>query len=226
MTGDSTRIVLIDDHALVRQGIREILETQPGLHVVGEAGDSETAVQLVDTLRPHVVLLDVEIIGDDVTTTVERMLTCAPQTQILILSMYDGPELLRRLLALNIRGYLLKSASRHELIAAVQTARCDDGRVILGVSRQSLATAQAARETAPLSDRELEVLRLAAEALTNSQIASRMDVAEATVKRHLSNVFTKLGALSRIDAVNKGIDLKLITAPSRIQTARSQLERP
>jgi DNA-binding NarL/FixJ family response regulator len=210
-----TRIVLIDDHALVRQGIRELLETQDDLKVTGEAGDSETAVQLVDELHPHVVLLDVEIIGDDVTTTVARMLALAPQTNILILSMYDGPQLLRKLLAMNIRGYLLKSASREELIAAVRNARSDDDRVILGVSRKSLAAAQSAREPSPLSERELEVLQLTALALTNAQIASRMFVTEATVKRHLSNVFAKLGALSRIDAVNKAIDAKLITPPGR-----------
>lgn len=210
---DIIRIVLVDDHALVRQGVRELLETEPDLRVVGEAGDSETAVNLVDTLRPHIVLLDVEIIGDDVTTTVERMLTLAPQTEILILSMYDGPQLLQRLLALNIRGYLLKSASRAELISAVRTARFDDDRVILGVSRRSLAAAHAAKEPATLSKRELEVLRLTALALTNAQIASRLYVTEATVKRHLSNVFAKLGALSRIDAVNKAINTQLISQP-------------
>jgi DNA-binding NarL/FixJ family response regulator len=212
---EPTRIVLIDDHALVRQGVRELLETQDDLKVVGEAGDSETAVQLIDELRPQVVLLDVEIIGDDVTVTVARMLKLAPDTKILILSMYDGPQLLRKLLALNICGYLLKSASREELISAVRTACSDDDRVTLGVSRKSLAAAQSAAEPSPLSAREREVLELTAQALTNAQIASRMFVTEATVKRHLSNVFAKLGALSRIDAVNKALDARLITPPGR-----------
>jgi DNA-binding NarL/FixJ family response regulator len=213
---EAIRIVLVDDHALVRQGVRELLESEPDLRVVGEAGDSETAVNLVATLRPHVVLLDVEIIGDDVTTTVERMRSKAPESEILILSMYDGPQLLQRLLALNIRGYLLKSAGRAELIAAVRTARSDDDRVILGVSRRSLAAVHAVhaehavRESVSLSDRELEVLELTALALTNVQIANRLYVTEATVKRHLSNIFAKLGAVSRIDAVNKGIEMQFI----------------
>jgi DNA-binding NarL/FixJ family response regulator len=219
-----TRIVLVDDHALVRQGVRELLESEPDLHVVGEAGDSETAVNLVVTLRPHVVLLDVEIIGDDVTTTVERMRTSAPESEILILSMYDGPQLLQRLLALNIRGYLLKSAGRAELVAAVRTARSDDDRVILGVSRRSLAAVHAeqpVRESVSLSDRELEVLELTALALTNVQIANRLFVTEATVKRHLSNIFAKLGAVSRIDAVNKGIEMQFIKP---LRSGRSNTE--
>ncbi|GAA3343122.1 response regulator transcription factor [Amorphoplanes nipponensis] len=207
------RIVLVDDHALVRQGVRELLETEPDLKVIGEAGDSETAVGLVSDLRPDVVLLDVEIIGDDVTTTVERMRTLAPQSQILILSMYDGPQLLRRLLALNIRGYLLKSAGRAELVAAVRAACSGDDRIILGVSRRSLAAVHAPRETASLSAREREVLELTAMALTNAQIAARLYVTEATVKRHLSNVFAKLGALSRIDAVKKAIEMRIIQPP-------------
>jgi DNA-binding NarL/FixJ family response regulator len=208
-----TRIVLVDDHALVRQGVRELLETEPDLKVVGEAGDSETAVGLVRDLRPDVVLLDVEIIGDDVTTTVERMRTLAPESQIIILSMYDGPQLLQRLLALNIRGYLLKSAGRAELVAAVHAACSGDDRIILGVSRRSLAAMQSPRETATLSAREREVLELTAMALTNAQIAARLYVTEATVKRHLSNVFAKLGALSRIDAVQKAIEMQIIQPP-------------
>jgi DNA-binding NarL/FixJ family response regulator len=212
---DPTRLVLVDDHVLVREGIRGILEVEPDMEVVGEAGDSEAAVAAVATLRPHVVLLDVEIVGDDVTTTVGRMLDIAPATLIIILSMYDGPQLLQRLLALGIRGYLLKNASRDELVSAIRTVRRRDDRIILGVSRQSFAQVSVAPSVAMLSARERDVLELTAQALTNSQIANRLFVTEATVKRHLSNIFSKLGAVSRIDAVNKAIDADLIDAPRR-----------
>lgn len=208
-----TRLVLVDDHMLVREGIRWILEVEPDLEVVGEAGDSATAVATVTALQPHVVLLDVEIVGDDVVTTVQRMREAAPETEIIILSMYDGPHLLQRLLDLGIRGYLLKSARREELISAIRTARRRDDRIILGVSRQSLARVRATAADVDLSARELDVLKLAAQALTNAQIASRLQVTEATVKRHLSNIFGKLGAVSRIDAVNKAVRSDLISAP-------------
>src|SRR5262245_17077890 len=212
-----TTIVLVDDHVLVRDGLREILEAQPDLTVVGEAGDSETAVTTVVATQPHVVLLDVEITGDEVTTTVERMRRLAPDTQIIILSMYDGPQLLQRLLALGIRGYLLKSASRQELVSAIRSVRVDDGRVILAVSRQSLAQAQTAT-AGVLSQRARDVLELAAQALSNAQIAHRLYLTEATVKRHLSNIFAKLGAVSRIDAVNKAIAASLIDKPRAGET--------
>lgn len=211
---DVIRIVLVDDHALVRQGVRELLETERDLRVVGEAGDSDTAITVIVRERPAVVLLDVEIVGDDVNTTVARLAKLVPEARILILSMYDGPHLLQRLLSLGIRGYLLKSASRDELVSAIRTIHSDPSRVVLGVSRGSLASVHSGRDSAALSSRELTVLELTALALTNAQIASRLYVTEATVKRHLTNIFAKLGANSRIDAVNKAIDARLIT-PAR-----------
>jgi DNA-binding NarL/FixJ family response regulator len=210
MTGQIT-VALVDDHALMRDGLREILETQPDIAVVGEAGDSETAIGVVGEHQPRVVLLDVEIPGGEVTTTVGRIHEVAPHTEIVILSMYEGPHLLRRLLSLGIRGYLLKSVTRQELVSAVRNACASDGRVILSVSRHSLAQPQATT-VGELSRRELDVLELAAQAMSNAQIATRLYLTEATVKRHLSNIFTKLGAVSRIDAVNKAIAASLISS--------------
>lgn len=210
----SISIALVDDHALFREGLREILESVGDMRIVGEAGDSTAAVTLVAGTRPDVVLLDVEIPGDEVTETVSRIRALSPETRIIILSMYDGPQLLSRLLAAGIRGYLLKSVHRHELIAAVRSVREDPSRVVLAVSRNSVAQVEAA--AAPtLSDKELEVLQLAAQALSNSQIARRLGLAEATVKRHMRNIFVKLNAVSRIDAVNKALAASLIMPQSR-----------
>lgn len=207
-------IALVDDHALFREGLREILESVGDMRIVGEAGDSTAAVTLVAGTRPDVVLLDVEIPGDEVTETVSRIRTLSPDTRIIILSMYDGPQLLSRLLGAGIRGYLLKSVHRHELIAAVRSVREDPSRVVLAVSRNSVAQVEAA--AAPtLSDKELEVLQLAAQALSNSQIARKLGLAEATVKRHMRNIFVKLNAVSRIDAVNKALAASLIMPQSR-----------
>ena len=141
-------------------------------------------------------------------TTVRRMHSASPRSKVVILSMYDGPKLLKSLLMLGIKGYLLKSVTRHELVAAMRGARTDDDRVLLSVSSESLAKVHAA-EPAVLSDRERDILELVASAMSNAQIASRLRLTEATVKRHLRNIFGKLDAVSRIDAVNKAIAASL-----------------
>lgn len=217
MTAEPVTVVLVDDHVLMREGLREILESQPDVRVVGEAGNSQAAVEMVTQHQPRVVLLDVEIPGNDVTDTVTVLRENAPNTEIIILSMYDGPHLLQRLLALGIRGYLLKSVSRGELVSAIRNACAGDGHVTLSVSRRSLAQlpGPGGGGGTALSRRELDVLALAARAMSNAQIAARLYLTEATVKRHLSNIFGKLGAVSRIDAVNKAVAASLIPPPPR-----------
>ncbi|HEV2371290.1 MAG TPA: response regulator transcription factor [Streptosporangiaceae bacterium] len=210
--GEAITIALVDDHVLVRSGVREILEAEPDLRVVGEAGDSEGAVVLAAETTPHILLLDIEIPGDDAATTVRRLHEVSPATRVVVLSMHDGPVLLRTLLALGIRGYLLKSVTRQELVTAVRTACADNGRIALSVSHASLTGAQGYSSDA-LSDRERAVLTLVAQAMSNAQIAARLSLTEATVKRHLRNIFVKLDAVSRIDAVNKAVSAALIEAP-------------
>ncbi|MGP3963722.1 response regulator transcription factor [Nonomuraea sp. 3N208] len=211
-----TTIVIVDDHALFREGLREILDAQDGLAVVGEAGTSSGALSLVADAKPDILLLDVEIPGDSATDTVTRLRVQSPNTQIIILSMYDGPQLLRRLLAAGIRGYLLKSVHWHELVSAIRSVHDEPERVVLAVSRESLAQMESAPSEV-LTSKEREVLELAAQALSNRQIAARINTTEATVKRHLRNIFVKLGAASRIDAVNRAIEASLIQ-PSRTRT--------
>jgi DNA-binding NarL/FixJ family response regulator len=200
---DRITVLLVDDHALVREGLREILETQPDITVVGEAQDSATTVALAAKTQPDIVLLDVEIPGGEVTATVSQIRSRSPASRVMILSMYEGPQLVQALLAAGIRGYLLKSIHWQELVVAIRAIRADDDRIILGVSRESLNSVRQEPERGTLSARELEVLDLVAQALSNGQIASRLHLTEATVKRHLRNIFAKLGAVSRLDAVNK-----------------------
>jgi DNA-binding NarL/FixJ family response regulator len=207
--GDLIRVALVDDHVLVREGIREILQAEGGLEVVGQAGDSAGAIALVESCKPDVVLLDVQIPGDEVTTTVRRMMVASPVTRVIILSMYDGPRLVQDLLALGIKGYLLKSVTRHELVAAIRSVGADGNRIMLSVSRNSLAPVQAGGGCV-LSPRERDILQLVAAAKSNAQVASRLCLTEATVKRHLRNIFVKLDAVSRIDAVNKALAASLI----------------
>ncbi|MFP3961823.1 response regulator transcription factor [Actinomadura fulvescens] len=205
-----TGILIVDDHALVRDGVREILETQEDMVVVGEASGSHSAVALVAETRPQVVLLDVSIPGDDAVTTVGRIRALSPGTAVVILSMFEGPYLLRSLLDAGIRGYLLKSATRQELVAAIRSVAADEARTVLSVSQESLLHLHGPTEDV-LTPLEREILQLTAEALSNAQIAARLSLTEAAVKRHLGKIFGKLGAVSRIDAVNKAAAASLIT---------------
>ncbi len=212
----SISIVIVDDHALVRDGLNEILGAQPDLRVVGQAGNSADALTVVSRERPDIVLLDVEIPGAEAADTVHAMSRLSPDSKIIILSMYDGPQLLRRLFGAGIRGYLLKSVHQNELVAAVRSVHAEPERIVLSVSRDCLSQLdRSPREI--LTEREREVLELTAEALSNCQIASMLALTEATVKRHLRNVFIKLDAVSRIDAVNKAIAASLITPPARLR---------
>jgi DNA-binding NarL/FixJ family response regulator len=193
------------------EGLAEILGLEHDLVVVNEAVDSGSAVEAAAREQPDVLLLDVNIPGGDPTTTVELIKDVSPRTQILVLSMYDGPQLLHRMLAAGVRGYLLKSVSRHELIEAIRTVHNESDRAVLAVSNSSLAGMRDVT-TSALTDREIEILQLTAFALSNYQISARVGLTEATVKRHLRNIIAKLNAVSRIDAVNKATDVGLITA--------------
>lgn len=196
-------ILIVDDHALVREGLREILRTQEDLRVVGEAADHPTAVALAAAEQPDIILLDIDMPGGDVITTVNQIHSCSPRSRVIVLSMHEGPQFVQTLLAAGIRGYLLKSIHWQELVVSIRAVCADSDRLVLGVSWESLQYARQGPTSGALSDREREVLGLVAQALSNAQIAARLQVTEATVKRHLRNIFVKLGAVSRLDAVNK-----------------------
>ncbi len=202
------RVLLVDDHTLVREGVGQILEAEDDLTVVGQAANSQQAVRLAGSTRPDVVLLDVQIPGWPAPATVTRIKEVSPRSRLVMLSMFDEPTGVRRLLERGVNGYLLKSVTRQELVTSIRTVHRDPRRIVLSISQASLTRLS---EPAPgLSKREREVLVLAAQAYTNGQIAHQLAIAEGTVKRHLRNIFKKLGAISRIDAVNKAVDRSLL----------------
>ncbi|GAA3632083.1 response regulator transcription factor [Microlunatus ginsengisoli] len=218
MPSHAIRVGLVDDHDLFREGIRDILNAHADVTVVGEAGDAAAAVRLVGDKKPDVLLLDVDIPGGYVTDTVGRAKALSPDTRVVILTMLDEAKQIRELVRAGISAYLLKSASRHELVATIRTAAASPERCVLSISRDSLALLVAGdpapdSSATPLTSRECEVLELAAQAFSNAQIATRTGMSEATVKRHLRNVFAKLEAVSRIDAVNRAVAAGLIAAP-------------
>jgi len=209
-SANNIRVLIVDDHALVREGLRRILQAQDDMDVVGDAGDSPTAVMAAAREQPDIVLLDVEIPGGEASTTVRRIREASPGTRVIILSMHEGPRLVQALLTAGIQGYLLKCIHWQELVFAIRTVYSDRDRVVLGVSGESLRYVHKGPREVTLSAREIEILGLVGQALSNSQVASRLALKEATVKRHLRNIFVKLGAVSRIDAVNKAAELQVL----------------
>ncbi|MDI6099269.1 response regulator transcription factor [Actinoplanes sp. NEAU-A12] len=202
--GSPTRILLVDDHDLFREGLRELLSIEDDLDVFAGANNGAAAVTLASAQRPDMVILDVNIPGDNAATTVRHILEVSPDTRVVILSLFDDPAVVRELLAAGAHAYLLKSVTREDLVSTLRSVAGDSGRMMLSISRRSFE--QISRSNLRvLSDREVEIVALVAKALSNSQIARRLTITEGTVKRHLRNIFAKLGAVSRIDAVNKAI---------------------
>jgi DNA-binding NarL/FixJ family response regulator len=202
---EPTTILVVDNHGFLREGLCGLLRSERDLHVVGEADDSVTAAALAAQQRPDIVLLDICVPGGDGGHAVSQIRAGSPGSRVIVLTMHESPRLVREALAAGARGYLLKSICWQELVVAIRTVRADGDRVVLGVSRESLAHGmEEERGAEVLSAREREILALVGQALSNRQIAARLSLTEATVKRHLRNVFVKLDAVSRIDAVIKG----------------------
>ena len=215
MEDRTTKILLVDDHTMFRQGLREMLSTDEEMLVVGEAENGSAAVDLAAREHPDVVILDVEMPGMGAAETLETLLALSPAPRVLVVSMYDSPRLVRDLLGRGASGYLVKSASLEELLAAVRrAARSPHGsggeNVILAVPRSVLEQVEGDEER--LSAREQETLLLAARGLSNRRISEALHISEATVKRHLANVYEKMGVGSRGEASQKALSEGWITA--------------
>lgn len=210
----TVRICIADDHTLMRDGLKEVLGTEPDFAVVGEASTSAEAVALAARLRPDVMLLDVEMPGPRTSDAIAEIARVAPGTHVLVLTMHDDPDMVHDLLEAGATGYLLKSILRDELIAVVRSVTRDAANsVVLIVSRRTAEQLQRRPAPAgrnPLTNREQALLQLVSEALTNAQIAARLFITEATVKRHLTNIYAKLDAVSRVDALRKASAAGLI----------------
>jgi len=190
-----------DGHALFRDGLCELLKLDD-LVVTGAVGSSCELFTAVRQMLPDLVLLDVELPGDDALTIVEKLTSDYPRVRILVLGMQDNPRVVWRLLNMGINGFLLKTVSRSEMLSAVRASRDDAARITLSISREILSTMHT-RPSGLLTAREDEIIALVSKAMSNAQIARSLGISEGTVKRHLRNIYRKLGAVSRVDAVNK-----------------------
>lgn len=196
------RVVIADDHTLFRDGLAALIESDPGFVVVAHCPDGTTAIDVVIAQIPDVAVLDIEMPGPGAHAVVSAIRAKAPSVAVVILSMHQDPRTMRDLLDAGASAFLSKTVAREQLIAGLHSVLRSPDDVLVSSSRESVIAALRPAPH-PLSPREVEIVRLVAEARTNGQIGSELGITESTVKRHLTNIFAKLGAVSRVDCIRK-----------------------
>jgi DNA-binding NarL/FixJ family response regulator len=206
-------VILVDDHAVVRKGIREFLEDEGDIRVVAEAADGETALMLLNEYKPDVVVLDVQMPGISGIEVTRRLRAAGYAVGILILTAYDDDPFIIAGIEAGANGYVLKSAAPEEIVRAVRAVHEGQSAVDPAVASKLIkylsgrSAGSAHKVPEPLTDRELEVLALVAEGLTNRAIGRKLGISDRTVQGHLANIFGKLGASSRTEAVMAAVKL-------------------
>lgn len=206
-----TRILIADDHAVLREGMRRLFDQEKDMEVIGEACDGEEAVSLVDELKPDIVLMDIvmpKLTGVEATKLIKKV---NPATCILILTAYSDIRYILGLLEAGASGYLLKSARADEIVGAIRAVRSGESVLDSLATRKLLERVVNLSKEVPeekgrgqLSPREIEILRLAARGMSNRDIAEKLELSMRTVKAHLSNIFNKMRCSCRTEAIVKG----------------------
>ena len=207
----SIRVVIADDHNIVRKGIRELLADEADIAVVGEARNGHEAVDLALALQPDVVVMDIampELSGVEATRQIRA---AAPGVRVLVLTAYDDDPYIYGLLDAGAAGYILKTAESREIVRAVRATAAGQSAIDPAVAPRLIARlTQPSGKGDLLTERELDVLRLAARGLTNKQIGAELAISDRTVQNHLANIYAKLGVASRTEAVTAGLQRDLI----------------
>lgn len=213
------RILLVDDQRLMREGLRILLDLESDLEVIGEVGDGQKAIERYHALQPDVVLMDVRMPEMDGVEATRRILTADEQAKVIILTTFDDDEYVFEGIRAGAVGYLLKASSGEELAAAVRTVAAGGALIEPSVARRvmsefarlsSPSSAQKEKLLEPLSERELEVLRLVARGLANREIADQLFLAEGTVKNYVSTLMQKLGVRDRTQAALQARELGIL----------------
>ena len=212
------RVLLADDHVVVRQSLRQYLEHERDINVVGEAGDGDEAVRLTEQLKPEVTIIDIAMPNVNGIEATKRIKELCPATSVLALTAYDYEQYVFALLEAGAAGYLLKDVSGKELVDAIRAVRRGDcvlhpaiARKVLGKFRQSGGEPGVEAKKSLLTAREREVLKRAAKGMWNKQIAEELFLSLSTIEAHLSSIFNKLGVSSRTEAVVCGLRKGLLS---------------
>lgn len=207
----TVRVLIVDDHPIVRQGLCAVLAAQPGLTVVAECGTGEEAVALAAAVVPDVVLMDLRLPGLGGVEATEQIVAAGTATAVVVLTTYDSDGDILRAVAAGATGYLLKDASGEQLVAGIRTAAAG-GTVLAAPVAAKLATRM--RGEAPsLTAREIQVLECAARGLSNPETGRELFISEATVKSHMMRIFDKLGVADRTAAVTTAIARGILNPP-------------
>jgi two-component system, NarL family, response regulator LiaR len=206
------RVVIVDDHFMVRDGLKIFVDVLPDMECVGEASDGNEAIRVCQQVRPDVVLMDLVMPGMDGVSATEAIRKQLPETRVIALTSFVDKDLVQRVVRAGATGYLLKNASMPQLSNAIRQAH--EGRPTLSVEATEALMSATADPTVvgqDLTERELEVLAALGEGMTNFEIARRLSITESTTRFHITNIFMKLGVSNRTEAVRLALRLKLIT---------------
>jgi DNA-binding NarL/FixJ family response regulator len=209
LTQSPIRLLIVDDHPVVRDGLRGIFESDPQFEVAGEAGNGAEAVTRARALKPDVVLMDLRMPDVDGVTAIKRLAELGVDTRVLVLTTYDTDTDVVPAIEAGATGYLLKDAPRSELLRAVRAAARGEAVLSPSVATRLLGQVRAPAHE-PLSSRELDVLALVARGTSNRDTATRLFISEATVKTHLLHIYAKLGVNDRAAAVAVGFERGLL----------------
>jgi NarL family two-component system response regulator LiaR len=209
-THQPIRVLLADDHAVVRQGIRRFLETSANILIVAEASDGLEAIQLIRAHQPEVAVVDIQMPGQSGIEVTRAIRAERLPVGVLILTAFDDPPYIKAVLQAGANGYVLKTAEAHEIVEAVLAVQ--EGQSVLGpgIARklmEQLTIPRAEARVEPLTERELEVLRLTAKGYTNKAIGADLSISDRTVQGHLAKIYDTLGAASRTEAVMRAVAL-------------------
>jgi DNA-binding NarL/FixJ family response regulator len=204
------RIVLADDHPVVREGIRGMLQGYDDIEVVGQAGSGPEAVDLVAALSPDLVLMDLRMPGGDGVAATRAIASAHPATRVVVLTTYETDQDILRAIEAGASGYLLKDIAPAELARSVRSAAAGETVLATSAATALLGRVQGRRADPSLSAQEVKVLRLAADGLTNAAIGAQLFIGEATVKTYLSRAYEKLGVSDRTSAVRRALELGLL----------------
>lgn len=207
---DKIKVLLAEDHTIVREGTREFVQHEPDMEVVGEASDGEEAVKLATELQPDVVIMDIRMPKLNGIEATRQIKALCPSIAVLILTAYDYDQYIFALLEAGAAGYLLKGARARELIDAIRAVYAGESVLHPVIARRVIdrlifPSVNETRTVEPLSERETEVLKLAAKGISNKDIAEQLFLSPRTVQAHLGNIFNKLGVASRTEAILYGL---------------------